>query len=206
MKIVVMGATGRTGRHLVGQLLDGGHEVTAFVRNPAKLTRTHERLAVAEGEARDAASFERAVKGQDAVMSAFGPPFRKGDVQEVFMRNLVAAMVGGGVKRLVNLSGWGVGNSMATMPFVFRKVLAPLILAGFFADKERGEALLFASGLDYVNVRPGRLNDKPARGGVKASATGAGLKQVMSRDDLARFMIAQLGSDEWVRRSVVIGY
>jgi uncharacterized protein YbjT (DUF2867 family) len=207
MKILVIGASGLTGQHLLKHLLDGGHEVTAFVRNPASLTLRHAHLSMAQGEARDAASLDRAVKGQDAVLSAFGPrSLKKGNIQEVFMKNLVAAMTSNDVKRLVNLSSLGVGDSLATSPFFFRKILVPLVFGRLFADKERGETHLFASSLDYVNVRPGRLNDAPARGGVKASLTGEGLRAEMSREDLALFMIAQLQSPEWVRKSPVIGY
>jgi uncharacterized protein YbjT (DUF2867 family) len=207
MKVLVPGASGLTGQHLLKHLLAVEHEVTAFVRNPARVTLEHAHLRIAQGDARDATSLDRAVKGQDAVTSAFGPgTFKKGDVQEVFMQNLVAAMTNHGVKRLVNVSGWGAGESLATTPFFFRTILAPLILGRYFADKERGEVHLFASSIDYVNVRPGRLTNAWARGGVKASLTGEGLRGVMSREDLALFMIAQLESSEWVRKSVVIGY
>ncbi len=82
MKILVIGATGLTGSHLLKHLLAGGHDVTAFVRDPAKLPLQHARLKIAQGEARDSASLERAVKGQDAVMSAFGPrSLHKDDLQ-----------------------------------------------------------------------------------------------------------------------------
>jgi uncharacterized protein YbjT (DUF2867 family) len=204
-----MGGSGLTGQHVVKHLLDQGHEVTAFVRTASKLTVEHARLSVVQGEARDAASIDRAVQGQDAVMSAFGPrlfQLRRGDVQEMFMRNVVAAMTSNGVKRLVNLSGWGVGDSLATMPFAFRNVIAPVVLGRFFADKEAGEDHLFASALEYVNVRPGRLTNAAARGGVRASPTGRGLRGAISREDVALFMIAQLQSSEWVRTSPVIGY
>jgi uncharacterized protein YbjT (DUF2867 family) len=89
---------------------------------------------------------------------------------------------------------------------LFRYIFIPLLLRNVFADKLRGETLLFASGLDYVNVRPGRLLNSPARGGVRASFDGRGLRFVMTREDLAAFMIEQLRSDAWVRKSPLIGY
>ena len=122
------------------------------------------------------------------------------------MRNLVAAMTKANVKRLVNLSAMGAGDSRAGAPFVMRWVILSLFLGKMFADKEKGEALLFASSLDYVNVRPGRLTDGPSRGGVKASLEYKGLTPLMSREDLALFMIAQLGNPEWARKSPLIGY
>jgi NAD(P)H-binding len=73
-------------------------------------------------------------------------------------------------------------------------------------DKKRGEAHLFASPLNYVNVCPGFLKNAPARGCVKASIDGRGLKQYMHREDLAAFMVAQLSDDTWLRKCVAVGY
>ncbi len=207
MKVLVIGATGLTGNHLLKHLLRDGHDVTAFVRDPAKLEIKHLHLDIAQGEARDVASLERATKGQYAVMSAFGPrSLKKDDLQEVFMRNLVSAMTKNGVKCLVNLSAMGAGDSRQGSPFIMRKVILPLFLGRVFEDKEKGEVHLFGSNLDYINVRPGRLTNGPARGGTKASLHYDGLKPFMSREDLAIFMITQLISTEWVRKSPLIGY
>lgn len=206
MKVLVIGATGGTGSLAVRKLLAAGHEVTAFARDPSKVTEKSERLRVAPGEARDAASLERAVAGQDAVLSAFGPRSLKGDdLQEALMKNLVSAMQKHGVKRLVNLSAWGAGDSAGDAVFIF-KIIRATLLRRVFDDKERGERLLAASGLDWTNVRPGRLLNAPARGGVKASLEPKGLKPMLTREDLAQFMIDQLASTEWVRKSPLVGY
>ena len=207
MKILVIGATGLTGTHLLKHLLEGGHEVTAFVRDPAKIALQHARLKIAQGEARDLASLETAIKGQDAVMSALGPrSLKQDDLQEIYMHNLVTAMIRTGVKRLINLSAMGAGDSRPGAPLIMRLVILPLFLGKMFADKDKGEVHLFGSSLEYTNVRPGRLTNGPARGGVKASLSYKDLKPLMSREDLAVFMIAQLGSAEWVRKSPLIGY
>ncbi len=73
MKLTIFGATGRTGRQLLTQALEAGHEVTAFVRDPSKLGVTHSRLRVMQGDVYDASVVEDATKGQDAVLSALGP-------------------------------------------------------------------------------------------------------------------------------------
>jgi uncharacterized protein YbjT (DUF2867 family) len=206
MKVLVIGATGLTGSIAVKKLLERGDEVTAFVRKDFPLN--HERLKLAQGEARDAASLERAVQGHDAVLSAFGPrSFNNDDIQEAFMRNLVAAMTKAAVKRLSNLSAWGTGDSYGQFWLVGRLFIRT-VARRFFADKERGEAILLASGLDYVNVRPGTLWNGRARGGVKASLSGRDFKglPVMTREDLAAFMVEQLTANDWVRKSPLIGY
>jgi uncharacterized protein YbjT (DUF2867 family) len=206
MKVLVIGSTGLTGRLLVAKLLAKGHEVTAFARNPKDVGQSSAKLRVAQGDARDAASIERAVAGQDAVLVAFGPrSTKKDDLQETLMRNLVGAMEKAGVKRLVYLSAMGTGASLSEMPFYYRAFVA-LLLRALFDDKERGEAIMRASALDYVSVLPGRLSNAGAKGGVKAQARAAGLKLSMRREDLADFMIAQLDAHDWSRKSVLIGY
>lgn len=84
-------------------------------------------------------------------------------------------------------------------------ILQWVLLRNIFDDKRHGEKLLFASDLDYVNVCPGRLLNSPARGGIKASADGTGIKHSMTRTDLAQWMVEQLTSDVWVRKSPIIG-
>ena len=76
MKLLVFGASGGTGRQLVERALAQGHQVTAFVRDPAKLPLTHQNLRVAQGDALRYDTVEPAVAGQDAVLSALGvrPP------------------------------------------------------------------------------------------------------------------------------------
>lgn len=205
MKILLIGATGGTGQEILPRLLAAGHTVTALVRRPEAITTKHEHLVVMPGGVRDPDLVDSAVQGQDGVICAFGPrALGKDDIQEVLMRNLVAAMTKRGVKRLVNLSAWGAQDTQKSISLM-QVILQKVILRNIFADKMRGEKLLFASALDYVNVCPGRLLNEPARGGVKASADGAGIKHSMTRADLAQWMVEQLTSDTWVRKSPIIG-
>jgi len=208
MKVLVIGATGGTGRHALRKLLERGHEVTAWARSPAAVTERNDRLRVVVGEARDAGSIERAIAGQDAVLVAFGArSLKKDDVQEVLYRHLVAAMKHHGVKRVVNLSALGLNNDQAvTSSLFFKYFFRPVFLRHIWVDKQRAELMLTSSDLDYVNVQPGRLLDSPARGSVRASLDGRGLEPSMTREDLAEFMVEQLNSDSWLRKSVIIGY
>ena len=110
-----------------------------------------------------------------------------------------------GVKRIINLAAWASGKTARFTP-LWMRVVSWIILGRVFADKARGEAILYASELDYVNVSPGRLVNKPERGGVRASLNGEGLKNAISRADVATWMEAQLSSDVWVRKTPIIGY
>jgi uncharacterized protein YbjT (DUF2867 family) len=206
MKILVIGATGLTGKFAVKKLLARGHHVTAFARNPSDVKETHEHLEVVQGDARDQDSLDRAVLGKDGVLVTFGPrSLEKDDLQETLSRNLLMAMKKANVKRIVELSAWGAGSSKPQMKFVF-KVIRNTFLKNMFDDKERGEELLTKSDLEWTLARPGRLKDEPARGGIKASLDGSGITAWMNREDVAEFMCDEIEKNAWVRKAPLIGY
>ncbi len=206
MKVVVFGATGGTGRYIVQKLIKAGHYVTVFARSPEKVEATAGIVKIVKGDARDASAVAKAIAGQDAVIAAFGPrSLKRDDLQEVFFRNVIGGMQQAKVQRLVNLSALGAGDSAEQTNTIF-KLLRHTLLKNIYDDKNRGEALITTSNIIYTNVRPGRLADKPARGNVKASLTTKGLSLLMNREDVADFMVTQLSSKEWERKSPLIGY
>lgn len=109
MRVLIFGASGRTGQHLVRQALEAGHEVTAFVREPARLKMDHARLRVVSGDVTDAVRTEEAVAGSEVVLSALGHTRTSAkDLQTVGTKNIVAAMHRHGVRRIVSLTGAGM--------------------------------------------------------------------------------------------------
>jgi putative NADH-flavin reductase len=165
MKVVILGASGRTGRELVKQALELGHDVTAFVRDPSKLRVDIERSKVVQGNMLDQGSLERAIAGQDAVISALGSP---GLGKSTDLSDATAMIVGimetAGVKRLIFESTVGIGDSKGHTPWLARKTFIPLILRNVFADKELQEQYIKGSALDWVIVRPARLTNGPRTG------------------------------------------
>lgn len=127
------------------------------------------------------------------------------NIQETLARNLVTAMHDHGVKRLVNLSAFGAGNSAKTSGLMITLVRST-IYRHIFADKDRGEEILLGAGLDLINVRPRRLLDVPSRGSVRASLDRTEVGGEVAREDVAAFLIAQLESDVWLGQSPFIGY
>ena len=116
MKLIVFGATGGTGQHLVKQALAQGHMVTAFVRNPAKFGVSHPGLRIVQGDVLDAASVEQAVSGHDAVLAALGAPARDTNkVRSEGTRNIISAMEKTGVRRLVCQTSLGYGDSIQVL-------------------------------------------------------------------------------------------
>ena len=209
MKILVLGATGGTGRLIVRDALAKGHSVVALVRSKASAPDLPG-ADVVEGDARDEAALLRALNGCDAVVSSLGTGMSLyGEVTllSVATPALVAAMTRSGVQRLVCISALGVGDSRGHGGFVFDNLFQPLLLRNAYKDKNRQEATIRASSLDWVIVRPGALNDEPARGNIRAFTDLAGVHGgKIARADVARFVVEQLTTDTWLRRTPLISW
>lgn len=206
-RILVPGATGPTGRLIVRQALARGYDVTALVRSPAKAGD----LAPAQlvtGDARDEVALRAALAGRDAVISALGTgvsPFREVTLLSSATRALVSAMKAEGVGRLVAITGIGAGDSRGHGGFVYDRIILPLLLRHVYADKDRQEAIVRQSGLDWVLVRPAALNDKPGRGAVRSLEDLSDFHGgTIAREDVARFVLDQVEGDTWLRRSPLI--
>lgn len=206
-KILVLGATGGTGRLIVSQALARGHQVTALVRSPEK-ARDLKGARLVVGDVRDEKALREALKGQDAVVSALGTPaspFREVTLLSTATRTLVDAMKAEHVSRLVCITGMGAGESAGHGGFVFDKLIFPLLLRRVYADKDRQEAIVKDSGLDWVLVRPTVLNDKPGRDAVRALTELSSFHGgTISRADVATFVLDQLQADTWLHRSPLI--
>ncbi|KAA9339004.1 NAD(P)-dependent oxidoreductase [Adhaeribacter soli] len=196
MKLIVFGASGRTGQEIVQQALAGQHTVTAFVRNTGSFNLKHERLNVVQGDITAYQEVENAIAGHDAVLSALGPRTLKTRIPALVsgIKNIVSAMESTGVRRLVYESALGVGDSEADQNLVFRYFILPVLLARDYSDHAANEKTIRSSNLDWVIVRPARLVDGPQTGkyevGLKLSATFPFGK--VTRADVAEFMLRQL--------------
>ena len=205
MKVLVLGATGGTGRLIVRDAVAKGHSVVALVRSKARADLPGAELI--EGDARDEATLARAMDGCDAVVSALGTGMgcRKVGLLTVATRALVTAMTRNDVRRLVCISALGVGDSRGHGGFVFDRLFQPLLLSQAYKDKNRQEAAIRASSLDWVIVRPAMLTDDQARGSVRAVTDLAGINGgKVARADVARFVVEQLTTDTWLRQTPVI--
>jgi uncharacterized protein YbjT (DUF2867 family) len=207
MKVLVVGATGQTGRLVVKQLVEKGkHKVTVLVRRPSAVETYGNKVTVIRGDATNAADLQRALTGQAAVISTLGTKsLRNNNLETLFMTALTQSVARRSIRRFVNQSGWGAGGS-AGNDYLLMKLMRRTIMNNIYNDKDRGEALLFASKLPYINVRPSRLTNGPAMGQVKASLSGQGMGHRISRADVASFLITQLSDDQWIGQSPLISY
>ncbi|MEZ2294860.1 NAD(P)-dependent oxidoreductase [Variovorax sp. RCC_210] len=217
-RVLVLGATGGTGRLIVAQALARGHDVHVLVRSPEKLEKLEklekatglEGATVTVGDARDERALRNALRGRDAVVSALGTPaspLREVTALSESTRALVGAMRAEGVKRLVCITGMGAGDSVGHGGFFFDRVIFPALLKKVYADKNRQEALVRQSGLDWVLVRPSVLNDKASGPVVRAFTDLSGFHGgTIARADAASFVLDQLSSDAWLHRSPLVSW
>jgi putative NADH-flavin reductase len=202
-RVLIVGATGGTGRQLVAQALERGHAVTALVRDPSRLQVEHPQLEVLQGDVLDYASVEAAVRGQDAVLCALGHKrfFYPTRILSEGTRNILRAMEAHGVPRLVCETALGIGDSAGRMGLYYTFFVIPVILPFYFWDKTRQERQIAGSDAEWVIVRPGVLTHGDKRGSYRdGRRVGSFLGTVrISRADVADFMLNQLASDTYLR-------
>jgi putative NADH-flavin reductase len=210
MKIVVFGASGGTGRELVRQGREQGHEVTAFVRNPAAFTGG-DGLRIVVGDARDEKAIAAAIAGQEAVLSALGGSLDDDSLLPEAMGHILAAMQREGVRGLIVLGASGVWpgatQRLAAPMRLLARLLNRTILKKPFQAQRAMQMRIQASETEWTTVQPPRLVNKPGRGTyrVDGDALPAG-GSTIARADVAAFMLAQLSSREWVRKSPYIAW
>ena len=204
MKILVIGAAGKTGTQVVQQALAAGHEVAAFVHQARDYHVSGVR--VIEGDAANREQMNAAVAGQDAVLDTIGgkTPYKTTTLEASVAATIIAAMRQQGVRRLVVTSMFGEGDSAENTP-LYDRLLVATFLRGTNKDKAQMEAAVEASDLDWVILRPAILTDDPATGHVQVFEAESGNKaHKITRADLAAFMLDQLSSDEHLHQAVTI--
>jgi nucleoside-diphosphate-sugar epimerase len=201
-RVLIVGATGGTGRQLVAQALERGYAVTALVRHPSTLRAEHARLRVMRGDVLDYPSVEAAMQTQEVVLCALGHKrfFRPTRILSDGTRNILRAMETHGVRRLVCETALGIGDSAGRMGLSYTFFVIPFILPFYFWDKTRQERLIAASRVQWVIVRPGALTDGAKRNRyTHGQRVGSVVKTVrISRADVADFMLTQMTDNTYL--------
>jgi len=210
MRILVLGASQGTGALCVKYALEKGHQVTAFARSPQKLALEHPSLTKLAGDFHKVADVEKAVPGHDAViitasvskLSAFreNPTyFSQGTAYAI------DAMKKSGVKRLVVLSAFGAGESVAAANLFMRVLLVNFILKHAFSDHDRQEKMVKESGLEWVIARPTMLTNGALKQKYQAKTAIESVPNAISRADVADFMVKACEQPDWVGHGVQLG-
>ncbi|MCK5766451.1 MAG: SDR family oxidoreductase [Bacteroidales bacterium] len=210
MKIILFGATGLTGREILKQALDHGHEVIAIVRNPNLIEFKHSNLTINEGDVLKMQTFEDALTGCDVVISAIGTgtSFSKARKPTTLysdgFKNIITAMRKHRISRFVALL------SVGTIPdpneaFIHKTMIRPM-LKGTYDDMRRAESFLAkCDDIDWIGIRPLRLNNKPRTGKYRTGIDILPPKGVnISRADVAELMLIQMISEKYIHKYITI--
>ncbi len=209
MKVIIFGSTGGTGRQVVTQALEQGHDVIAFARSPEKLDQKHEKLQVIKGNVLDFASVEGAIQGQDAVLCTLGQsPMDKSNLRANGTKIIIRAMEKTGVKRFICQSTAGVGDSRDMLPFLMKYLIVPFILRRAWADHEIQENYIKESQLEWIIARPAALTDGERTGSYQHGFTvdNKTVTSKISRADTADFMLKQLADNNYLHKTPCISY
>lgn len=169
-RILVLGGTGRTGRHVIEHALAAGHSVNVLARTPQRVERKDAKLRVFEGTPENEADIDPAIEGCDAVIAtmnnarASDSPFAKlvnpPSLLTECYGNIIASMKRHGVQRIVHLGAYGAGDSFSAVPWLFKVLIKRTNLGVAYRDHEGVEAALAESGLDWTVGRAVGLGKK----------------------------------------------
>jgi putative NADH-flavin reductase len=206
MKLLIIGGTGATGRELIKQGLEAGHHLTALVRNPGKLKITHPNLRIVKGNVLDLASVEEAVAGQDAVLSALGHKrfIIYTNILSEGTKNIVKAMEIHNVKRFICITSLGINDSRFKLGLYYTLFVIPVIVFFYFLDKGKQEKIIRETRLDWTIVRPGQFTNGRLTGKYKHGENLGNyiLTKMISRANVAHFMLSQLNDNSYLHKAV----
>jgi len=221
-KLVVVAASGGIGRHLLSQALAAGHDVTAVVRDPARLRAVPTRVVRRDLARAAPAALDDAIAGADCVLSALGARTgAEAGVASRGTRTIVQAMRTTGVRRLIAVSAASVG----TVPspgrphpprynpgdgIVTRHLFAPaakVLFRRHYLDLAIMEDVLRDSELDWTVSRPPRLLERALRPAYR-TALDINVRGGMfiSRADVARHMLAMIDDPGTFHHTVAVAY
>src|SRR5262245_16300474 len=194
MNLFIPGATGRTGSEAVGQALERGRRVTAFVRSPEKIAHRHGRLRVVTGDLRQADRLVPTLDGHEAILSALGPrSLGHTTLLADCARSALAAMGAARLRRLLVVSSGLLFPDAGLVAALLRR----FVLFNVVRDSRELETGVAASDLDWTIVRPPRLTRGPQTGRYrfeKDHLPPSG--QSISRADLAHFLLDAITNDD----------
>jgi putative NADH-flavin reductase len=206
--MLVVGGTGSLGQVIVARALERGHRVTLLARDPKRVQLRSPDLDVVEGDALLPPSIDSAVAGHDAVVNALGAGLvRRTTLFSDSTRILIDSLHRHGVRRLVAITGVGAGETKGHGGFLYDHVIYPVFNRGVYQDKDRQEALIRASDLDWTLVRPASFREKSTTTPIEVIVQVAGVSLCwISRREVSAFVVDELEHRQFVRQAVFIGH
>ena len=206
MKIVVFGASGKTGSLLADEALSSGHDVIAYVRKPEAVKSSHPNLKVVAGYLNDKDKLKSVISGSDTCISTLGGASLTKHSPEIIegINNIVSIMEEESVTRFIYLSSFGAGDSRKYMPQPIRFLIADIMLLVPLADHNTNESRITKSQLQWTIVRPGGLTNGAKTGNLKHGCEMTKIKGSLSisRSNVAAFLLNQVTSNEYANKCV----
>jgi len=215
MKLFLLGATGRTGAHVLQQALARGHEVHILVRDKQKVVLKSPLLTIFQGNPTDETALAAAITGCEAVLTALNIsrtsdfPWAKlrapKDLMSQTMAKLLVLMAQHSIKRVVVVSAAGANETLNEIPGWFRWMIANSNIRYGYEDHERQEDLVRATDLDWTILRPMGLSNSENAKTVQASFGNNPQPSIMiSRKHVAQFLLDALEQGAYIRQAPVI--
>jgi len=206
MQVIIFGATGSLGTHVVKEALAKGYAVKAFTRNAAKLNGVASpQLSIIQGDVFNLQDVQSAIKDTDAILCCLGDG-AKGTVRAKGTQNIVKAMEHLGVTRLICQTTLGLGDSWHNLNFFWKYIMFGLLLKKAFNDHKIQEQYINASNLDFTIVRPSAFTNEPSTQNFQVGfiAQTRNLRLKISMADVACFMVEQLSSAKFIKKTISI--
>lgn len=205
---MIIGASKGIGLETTRQALEAGHDVRALARSATGIDLASPRLEKVRGDALNSQDVEAALDGVDVVLQTLGiglgDLFRPVHLFSDATRILVAAMEAQGLKRLICVTGFGAGDSRASISCL-QRVPFQLFFGRAYDDKSVQERLIRESSLDWTIVRPGVLTSGRRTGRYKIlGETSQWRNGMISRSDVAEFLVRQIEDQTYVRKTPVL--
>jgi uncharacterized protein YbjT (DUF2867 family) len=211
MKILVLGATGRTGKLVIEEAIRKGHKISAIARDPSKLKDYQ--IEIVQGTPYDKNIVEKAISGCEAVVNTLNisrntdNPWSKliapEDLISRSAANAISAMEKAGIKRFIVLSTMGAGSSWNSSPLILKLIVSLSNLKYAFRDHSRQEEILQRSDIDYTICRAPMLSDEVNADGIVAVLEGEKPpKPLLSRNSAAKYFINILENNLHVRETI----
>ncbi|MFP2997783.1 NAD(P)H-binding protein [Spongiivirga sp. MCCC 1A20706] len=214
MKILLLGATGRTGKLVLEKALEKGHRVHCLSRNSQRLT-TQNGLKIFEGDPSKSADLEKAISGCNAIISVLNIsrtsdfPWSKLRTPATYLSEVMQLLIPIAEKEHINrisiCSAWGVADSRKDIPKWFRWFIDNSNIGVAYEDHHRQEKIIVESNLDWTIVRPvGLMNAKRTEKIKETFENKPKPSLLISRKSVATYLLDSLNRTDLVQKKVVI--
>ena len=205
MKITIFGATGQTGLILTKMALENGHEVTAFVRSPQKITFTNEKLTIIKGSIYDKEEVSAAMKGSDAVVSCLGGEANKKTTTLTDMTKVIVdAMKENDISRISYIATAGIHKEI---PGLFINLIINLLFKNVINDHKGAVDYIIDNKLSFTIARPLSLVEGSLTNTYRKTMQGVPKRgKNLSREDLASFLLESIEESKYINESVGLAY